>query len=114
MSKFDLNERKFTALFNSRHGQVDHETVFSYFQKDNLVWATYMGGEIKIGTISGFFTDDNTLKLRYGHWDAGGVFRSGTCHSTLTHQSDNRIRIQESWIWDDESQKGESTLVEID
>ena len=113
MPTFNLNNRKFTALFNSAHGQVNQETIFHYFQEGELIWAKYSGGEILIGTLSGRFTTENTLSFRYGHWDDGNIFRSGICTSTLSRLEDGRIRIFEEWVWDDESQKGESTLVEI-
>ena len=113
MSTFNLNERKFTALFNSVHGQVNQETVFAYFQEDKFIWAKYSGGDIDIGTLSGQFISNDRLQFRYGHWDKNGEFRSGSCTSKLILQEDGRIRIHENWIWDDEHESGESTLIEI-
>lgn len=113
MSSFNLNERQFTALFNSVHGQVNQETVFSYFQEGKFIWATYSGGDIDIGTLSGYFISEDSLHFRYGHWDKSGEFRSGSCTSKLNLQEDGRIRIYEEWIWDDEQESGESTLIEI-
>ena len=113
MKAFDLNDRKFTALFNSAHGQVNQETVFYYNQTGEQIWAHYSGGDIKIGTLCGHFTSENTLLFRYGHWDHEGAYRSGTCISTMSHQPDGRIRLYEQWNWDDETQQGESTLVEV-
>ncbi len=113
MPTLDLNNRKFTALFNSVHGQVNQETIFTYHQKGEMIWATYSGGEVKIGTLSGQFIDDTRLYFHYGHWDLDGNYRSGKCHSEITVLADGRLRIHEEWVWDDESKKGESTLVEI-
>lgn len=113
MEKFDLNGRQFTALFNSSHGQVNQETIFSYFQDGETIWAIYRGGEVVVGTISGHFTSPDELFFHYGHWDDLGIYRSGTCRSKIVKQDDGRIRIHEKWVWDDESHEGESTLVEV-
>ena len=113
MLDYNLNNRKFTALFNSAHGQVNQETIFSYYQEGENVWAVYSGGEIRIGTISGYFIHPNQLHIRYGHWDADGVYRSGACLSTISTGGDGRIRLHEEWVWDDEIHAGSSTLIEL-
>lgn len=113
MGNFNLDNRKFTALFNSSHGQVNQETIFNYHQEGLIIWAHYGGGEIKIGTLCGQFTSENTLHFKYGHWDKSGVYRSGTCDSVLSLLDDDRIRIHEKWTWDDEDFIGESVLTEV-
>ena len=113
MSRINLHNKRFCSIFNTINGQVNVETIFHYYQERNVVWAMYKGGQIRIGTLSGFIKDDSKLSFRYGHWDIDGVFRTGSCTSQISIQDDGRIRLQESWQWDDEKDSGESTLVEI-
>ncbi len=114
MNTFNVDGKKFTALLNSSHGQVNQETIFTYKQRGEYIWATYHGGEIRIGTLSGKFVSHNVMHFHYGHWDVEDEYRSGTCRSTLSRQEDGRIRIQEDWVWNDDSKRGNSLLIEID
>jgi hypothetical protein len=41
---FSLEDRYFTAVSNSETGEVSDQTIFSYHQKENVIWAEYSGG----------------------------------------------------------------------
>ena len=48
--------RRFIPKMNSKNGEVNEQTTFTYHQKGNLLWAEYTGGDILkgylIGTVS--------------------------------------------------------------
>ena len=43
----------FRVVSNSLEGEVTNDTVFHYRESDGVVWATYSGGNIRFGTLSG-------------------------------------------------------------
>ena len=97
--RLDYNDRLFRASTNSAGGQVDDQTLFSYRQYGDVVWATYQGGAIAFGTMVGVIRNDDTLDLRYQHVSTRGEIRSGRCRSTPEVLADGRVRLQEAWEW---------------
>ena len=63
---FNLHHKKFIAEFNSETGEVSAQTIFSYFQEDQIVWASYSGGQIIRGTLIGNVFDDR-IEFVYQH-----------------------------------------------
>jgi hypothetical protein len=99
-------------LSNSAAGQVTDETIFHYRQKGQTVWATYEGGEIRFGTLSGERVGNN-LNFQYQHQDSNGHFRRGKCSSVIKIH-DGKIHLYETWQWSDQAaEKGTSELIEI-
>lgn len=110
--KINLNGKKFKALHNSENGEVGAETVFHYRQKDDVIWATYEGGTIKFGTLSGQ-TIDNQLIFNYQHQNMEGEFLTGKCE-TVIKIIDNQIQLHEIWQWTcRDFSSGTSILVEF-
>ena len=110
--KINLNGKKFKALHNSDNGEVGDETTFHYRQKGNVVWATYEGGSIKFGTLSGQIVD-NQLTFNYQHQNIEGEFLTGKCE-TVIKVIDDKIQLHETWQWTcRDFSKGTSLLVEF-
>ncbi|MEO5905609.1 MAG: n-acetylglutamate synthase [Saprospiraceae bacterium] len=106
--------RKFTGVSNSASGQVSGETVFEYFQHENLITGLYSGGSILSGQIIGLVYDDNSLHFVYHHIDVHGQLRNGYCHSKPEILEEGRIRLYETWEWTYGGEgKGESVIEEI-
>ena len=53
MKSKNLRNKQFRALANSDNGEVGDETSFHDRQENDVIWATYQGGDIKFGTLSG-------------------------------------------------------------
>lgn len=107
-----LDQKKFKVYYNSEKGEVSGDTIFHYREKKNIVWATYEGGDIIFGTLSGE-RKENTLYFTYQHQNKKGEFKTGKCTSILSTQH-NKIILTENWKWtSDDFSKGTSTLKEI-
>ena len=91
--------RRFCSLANSPGGDVSGETVFHYRQQGDVVWATYEGGGVRLGTLVATAAPDGTLDMRYAHVSAAGVLMTGTCTSTPELLPDGRLRLHERWRW---------------
>lgn len=51
--RINYNGIIFTPQSNTENGEVIEETVFRYFQENDLFWAEYGGGDVLKGHIVG-------------------------------------------------------------
>ena len=110
--RIDYNDRLFRAVSNSEAGEVDDQTLFSYRQYGDVVWATYQGGAIAFGTMVGVVRTDGTLDLRYQHVSATGAIKAGRCVSTPEVIVGDRIRLHEAWEWSEGGHGAGTSIVE--
>ena len=108
----NIHDKKFKWIDSSGMGEVDKNTIFHYRQQGELVWATYQGGSVRIGTISGRFKGRDQMEFDYQHLNARNEFRRGHCNSTLRLLENGKIELSEKWTWD-QGGSGESILEEI-
>jgi hypothetical protein len=110
--QFDLHNKKFKSLDNSKNGEVGSDTIFHYRQEGNNIWATYSGGKIKVGTLIGEIKN-NEITLIYQHLNEDGDFLTGCCDTKILVVND-KIRLDEKWRWTcKDFSKGTSLLEEI-
>ena len=110
--KFNYNNKTFTSISNSGSGEVDGETRFSYKQTENVLWATYSGGAIKFGTLTGLVHADGSLDFRYSHVNSDDIIMTGRCLSTPEVLPDGRIRLHEKWQWTSGDMSAGESIVE--
>jgi len=94
---------------------VNGETLFLYQQPfgDALLTATYVGGGIRLGSITGLVdAATGALRFHYQHVTEAGELRSGYCESTPELLPDGRLRLHERWKWTD-GPAGESVVEEV-
>jgi len=108
----DLDGRRFGSASNSAAGEVDDATVFTYHQDEDLVWAEYSGGSVRLGYLVGTRSGDE-LAFRYTHVNTAGDSSSGRCHSLLSLTEDGRIRMDETWEWESRPGHGVSVVEEL-
>ena len=110
----DYDGRIFRSSANSAGGDVDGETTFRYRQRDDIVWATYDGGAIALGTLIAKIDDAGNLDVRYQHVTTDGELKTGRCRSQPERLADGRLRIHEDWQWTGGAQgAGVSTVDEV-
>ncbi|MGB0525978.1 MAG: n-acetylglutamate synthase [Flammeovirgaceae bacterium] len=115
MKKINYHNKYFRSSSNTANGEVSAETTFHYRQEgERIIWATYEGGEIRFGTLSGEVFPNGELEFCYQHQNKAGQFMTGRCHSVPEVLADGRIRLHEQWQWTSGNQsKGESVIEEI-
>ena len=110
---WNLDGKKFASVSISGNGEVDSRTIFNYYQKDAIIWATYQGGDIVFGVLSGYI-ENNQLIFSYQHQNLLGYIKTGKCLSTPKWVN-NKLQLIEQWEWTcDDFSKGESILEEVD
>lgn len=108
----NLHNKTFRALSNSDNGDVSEDTLFHYRQKDQIIWATYEGGNVLFGTLSGQIKD-NELEFTYQHQNLQGEFMTGRC-TTVIKMEEGKMMLHETWQWTSGDQsKGTSILIEV-
>lgn len=114
MKTINYNDRLFRSVNNSESGEVDENTIFHYRQINDLVWATYQGGQILIGTLVAKVHSDGSLEMNYSHINQKGEMMTGECQSIPEMLIDGRIRLHEKWKWTcGDCSTGESTVEEL-
>ncbi|MEL6673817.1 MAG: n-acetylglutamate synthase [Bacteroidota bacterium] len=109
---FTLEGKIFKPLQQADHGEVDDETRFHYRQKGEIIWATYEGGAIIFGTLSGYM-EGSRLFFTYQHRNQAGKFMTGSCETQIELKGD-KLLLHESWQWTSGDQaKGKSVLQEV-
>lgn len=111
--EINLNGKKFKSVSTSINGEVSSTTIFKYRQQGSIIWATYQGGEILFGTLSGRIEQQH-LTFTYQHQNINKDFKTGKC-KTLIKTKDGKIVLMEKWEWTcDDYSMGESILHEVD
>ena len=110
----DYDERRFTSVSNSAAGDVGSGTLFHYRQRGDVVWGTYEGGGIALGTLIARVRNDGSLDMRYQHINRKGELMTGVCTSTPEMLPGGRLRLHEKWHWTcGDRASGESIIEEI-
>lgn len=110
--ELSLNGKHFKSVSSSNNGEVSSSTLFKYRQKGNVIWATYQGGTVLFGTLSGRI-EERYLTFTYQHQNHKGDFKTGKCKSYI-EMKDRKLFLKENWEWTcDDYSKGTSILEEI-
>jgi hypothetical protein len=107
-----LHGRRFSAVRNTPGGQVTEETQFEFRQEDDLIYARYRGGAVRLGFLVGS-RQGMRARIRYVHIDREGTMRSGRSEERLEVLPGGRLRIHEQWEWTSEPGEGTSVLEEM-
>lgn len=112
--KINLNNKQFKSLSNTSNGEVNNETIFTYHQDGNMVWADYKGGQVKKGHLIGIMYENHDLKINYHHINNESEIMIGECYSTFSALEDGTIKYLENWKWlNGDQSSGQSEIIEI-
>ena len=111
--RINYNGKIFIPQRNTENGEVDGETIFRYFQENDLSWAEYSGGDVLKGHMIGTVDENGELDFHYQHLNKDRQIRIGKCHSIPYIMENGKIALQEKWQWlNGDLSCGESVLVE--
>ena len=110
----NYNNKKFRSISNTDNGETSEETIFEYKQKDNILTATYSGGEIQKGHLIGLVDKEGKIEMRYHQINLKGELMTGVCFSKPEIMDNGKIRLYETWQWTSgDKSKGNSILEEV-
>lgn len=108
----DLDLRVFEVVETSPASAISGETVFEFRERDGVVQATYAGGEIVRGVLTGR-RHGGGLTSAYAQLHAGGEVRTGTAVLRVEPRPGGRLRVIEAFAWSDGS-RGRNVLETAD
>lgn len=111
--RMNYNGRIFIPQSNTENGEVDEETIFHYFQENDLFWAEYSGGDVLKGHMIGTVAENGELDFHYQHLNKNRQVKLGKCHSIPRILQNGKIALQEKWQWlNGDLSSGESVVIE--
>lgn len=114
MISIDYNGRRFRTVRNTDNGEVSSETIFRYYQKDQIVWADYSGGDILKGHLIATVDNEGILDMRYHHVNVQNERMTGICRSRPEILESGKLRLHEDWEWTcKDLTRGHSIIEEI-
>ncbi|MGI4734285.1 MAG: hypothetical protein ACRYG7_03815 [Janthinobacterium lividum] len=114
MPPVSYHNRTFKSASSSANGEVSEDTIFRYQQADEVVTATYAGGDIRQGMLLARADALGRLNMRYQHLNHRGELMTGTCQTVPELLPDGRLRLHETWQWTSgDCSSGASVLEEI-
>lgn len=111
--RINYNGKIFIPQRNTENGEVNEETIFCYFQENDLFWAEYSGGDVLKGHMIGTVDESGELDFHYQHLNKDRQIRIGKCHSIPYIMENGKTALQEKWQWlNGDLSGGESVVVE--
>lgn len=89
----------FGGFFALDQSEMKQETLFSYHQNGNTLWAEYGGGEIKKGNIIGNVEANGELNFYYNHINQKNEMKIGKCHGIPRILENGKIELLSHWQW---------------
>ena len=80
-------------------GVVNHETIFHFRQRDNVVKAEYAGGKIQQGFLIGKFDEQNHLLFSYCQLQIDGKLDNGASDCEVSKDQDGKFLLTEHFEW---------------
>ncbi|MHA2251471.1 MAG: hypothetical protein ACXAD7_14000 [Candidatus Kariarchaeaceae archaeon] len=110
---FNLNQKRLKITFiEGPDTEVNTETIFHFHQEDNIVWAEYSGGKVKIGRLIGILNGKN-LHHSYIQLNLNDEINAGEGNSVIRLNEKNKLQIIEEWQWKSQEGKGKSIMTQI-
>jgi hypothetical protein len=106
-----LDGRRFEVV-GHEGGEAGGDTAFEYHQNDDLVWARYAGGAIRLGFLVGRRIGDR-LEFRYSHLTADGETTNGASTTVISCEPDGRLTMTDEWRWESKPGSGTAVLREV-
>lgn len=113
--KYNIDGRTFQSIENTDNGEVSSETLFHYYQEEDIISADYGGGSIRKGHLLGKMLENGNLEFTYHHINLEGDLMLGKCTSIPALLPDGRLKYSEEWQWiNGDKSSGKSQVIEVD
>ena len=107
-----LDGRRFRPPDDATGGDVGTDTEFEFHQDDDLIWARYSGGRVRLGFLVGT-SDGAYAEFRYTQVLTDGTTANGRSRDRIELREDGSVRLHEAWRWESKSGAGTSVLDEV-
>lgn len=109
---YNLDGKSFVVESNAgENALLPPGSQFHFQQKGNEVTATYSGGRVVKGTLTGHIVDDK-LHHRYTETLKDGRRLSGRATIEISRRENGLLELRDRWAWESEKGEGLCVLVE--
>jgi hypothetical protein len=108
---FNFDGLKMNAIQTDPNGIICPETIFTFAQQGNTVYANYSGGQIKQGFLIGIITGSN-LQFRFCQIQTTGELDGGVSNCEIKVVN-NLIQIIETFTWESRPTSGQNVIQQI-
>ena len=98
MSDLSINNKQFITTGNES-GLSSDETVFYYYENNDVVTGSYKGGAITAGQIVGRRLPNNRLELAFQCVTEAGELKSGQSKGVISTNSEGKLALSFDWFW---------------
>jgi GNAT superfamily N-acetyltransferase len=110
--KICMHNRVMRPSMNTINGEVGEDTLFEYFQKDDVIWGTYSGGTVVRGVLLGKMARNGNIDFEYQQISVNGDIYTGHSKSSTEFLNDGRIVLYEDWEWTGNRSGGGRSVIE--
>jgi GNAT superfamily N-acetyltransferase len=105
-TQYNFHKKQFTVIKNDGVDvEVTTETVFNFYQNEELIYAEYKGGKVKYGEIFGRIEND-TVHFYYSQVNYEGVKNQGSSIDEIKILENNKLQLIDRWEWKNKSGHG--------
>jgi hypothetical protein len=94
----NIDNKKFITIGN-QSGLSTEETIFYYYENNDVVTGCYKGGAIIEGQIVGRKLSKNRLELAFQCVTDDGELKSGQSTGTIGRNDEGKITLSFDWNW---------------
>lgn len=104
---------RFKSTKSDEEAVIDQKTIFNFFQKGNILWAEYSGGNISKGYLHGKIIKDHHMDFLFNHINSNHEYMNGRCTFQVSVIR-SKTHIQTIWSFlSKENRKIKVELIEI-
>lgn len=110
---YDLDGKSFVVERNDGQGTLlPPGSKLQFKQEDNQVSATYSGGRVARGALTGRIIEAE-LRHRYSETLTDGRHLTGRATLDIAHRENGLIELKDRWAWESATGEGLCVLVEV-
>lgn len=94
----NLHNKKFVTI-NNHEGLSSDETIFHYYEENDIITGQYKGGAILEGFVVGKRTGDHKIELLFQCITDEGELRTGESKGIISLHQDNKLGLKFDWKW---------------
>jgi hypothetical protein len=105
-TQYNFHKKQFKVIKNDGVDvEVTTETIFTFFQNAELIYAEYKGGKVKYGEIFGLIEND-TVYFYYTQVNDEAGKNQGSSTDEIKLLDNNKLQLIDRWEWKNKSGQG--------
>jgi GNAT superfamily N-acetyltransferase len=112
-TNYNFHKKQFNVIMNEGiNAEVTTDTIFNFYQNEELIYAEYIGGKVKYGELFGLIKKD-TIQFYYSQVNYEGGKNKGSSKDEIKVLDNNKIQLIDRWEWKNKDGKGLCIMEEI-